>query len=127
EVQDTCLVVGNVFMPSGLDFSNSVAAADHHLSQASWRAHGCRDYILGRPVAPCSLAVLGIIPGLILIAFLGLLSSYTGYFICQYKIRYSYVHSMADAGGLLFRGHWPRALRLWSVILHRRHYGRLHF
>jgi amino acid permease len=59
---------------------------------------------LGVLSLPAALAVLGIIPGLILIVFLGILSSYTGFVIGQYKIRYPHVHSMADAGEILFGG-----------------------
>jgi amino acid permease len=59
---------------------------------------------LGLLSLPAALAVLGIIPGLILIVFLGILSSYTSYVIGQYKIRYPHVHSMADAGEMLFGG-----------------------
>jgi amino acid permease len=57
---------------------------------------------LGVLSLPAALSVLGIIPGLVLIAFLGILASYTGYVIGQFKIRYPHVHSMADAGEILF-------------------------
>lgn len=39
----------------------------------------------------------------ILIIGLGLLATYTGYVIGQFKLRYPHVHSMADAGEVLFR------------------------
>lgn len=39
----------------------------------------------------------------ILIVGLGLLATYTGYVIGQFKLRYPHVHSMADAGEVLFR------------------------
>jgi amino acid permease len=48
---------------------------------------------LGVLSLPAALSVLGIIPGLILIVFLGILASYTGYVIGQFKIRYPHVHS----------------------------------
>lgn len=33
---------------------------------------------------------------------LGLLATYTGYVIGQFKLRYTHVHSMADAGEVMF-------------------------
>lgn len=39
---------------------------------------------------------------MILIVGLGLLATYTGYVIGQFKLRYPHVHSMADAGEVLF-------------------------
>lgn len=57
---------------------------------------------LGALSLPAALSVLGIIPGLTLIVFLGILASYTGYVIGQFKIRYPHVRSMADAGEILF-------------------------
>lgn len=59
---------------------------------------------LGVLSLPAALAVLGIIPGLILIVSLGILASYTGYVIGEYKIQYPHIHSMADAGEMLFGG-----------------------
>jgi amino acid permease len=59
---------------------------------------------LGVLSLPAALAVLGIIPGLILIVSLGILASYTGYVIGEYKIQYPHIHSMADAGEMVFGG-----------------------
>jgi len=51
---------------------------------------------------PSSLAVVGIIPGLILIIFLGVFATYTSYLLVQFKLRHPEVHSMGDAGFILF-------------------------
>ncbi|KAJ5781303.1 hypothetical protein N7457_006463 [Penicillium paradoxum] len=49
------------------------------------------------------MAVLGLVPALILIVGLGIVATYTGYVIGQFKLRYPQVHSMGDAGEILFR------------------------
>ncbi len=41
---------------------------------------------------------------IILLVGLGLLATYTGYVIGQFKLRYPHVHSMADAGEILMGG-----------------------
>ncbi|KAE8152087.1 amino acid transporter [Aspergillus avenaceus] len=50
---------------------------------------------------PATLATIGLIPALILIVGLGLVSTYSGYVIGQFRQRYPFVHSMADAGFIL--------------------------
>jgi len=57
---------------------------------------------LGILALPRSLKVVGMIPGLILLIGFGILASYSGYVIGQYKIAYPHIHSMADAGEVLF-------------------------
>ncbi|OQE36812.1 hypothetical protein PENCOP_c011G05766 [Penicillium coprophilum] len=57
---------------------------------------------LGILSLPSAMAVLGLVPALILIIGLGVVSTYTGYVIGQFKLRYPQVHSMGDAGELLF-------------------------
>jgi hypothetical protein len=51
---------------------------------------------------PSSLAVVGLVPGLILIIFLGIFATYTSYLLVQFKLRHPQVHSMGDAGFILF-------------------------
>ncbi|KAF2674005.1 transmembrane amino acid transporter [Microthyrium microscopicum] len=51
---------------------------------------------------PSSLAVVGIVPGVILIVFLGIFATYTSYLLVQFKLRHPEVHSMGDAGYILF-------------------------
>jgi hypothetical protein len=50
---------------------------------------------------PSSLAVVGIVPGVILIVFLGIFATYTSYLLVQFKLRHPEVHSMGDAGYIL--------------------------
>ncbi|KAJ5634321.1 hypothetical protein N7528_002163 [Penicillium herquei] len=57
---------------------------------------------LGILSIPSTIAVLGMVPAAILIVFLGVLSWYTGFIIGQFKLRYPHVHSMGDAGEILF-------------------------
>jgi amino acid permease len=50
---------------------------------------------------PSSLAVVGLVPGLVLIVFLGIFATYTSYLLVQFKLRHPEVHSMGDAGYIL--------------------------
>jgi amino acid permease len=47
---------------------------------------------LGILSLPSVLAAIGLVPGIILIAGLGILATYTGYVIGQFKLKYPYVH-----------------------------------
>ncbi|KAJ5125027.1 uncharacterized protein N7515_008852 [Penicillium bovifimosum] len=58
---------------------------------------------LGILSLPSAVAVLGLVPAVILIVGLGGVATYTGYVIGQFKLRYPQVHSMGDAGEVLFR------------------------
>ncbi|KAF2000959.1 transmembrane amino acid transporter [Amniculicola lignicola CBS 123094] len=51
---------------------------------------------------PSSLAVVGIVPGLIIIIFLGIFATYTSWLLVKFKLRHPEVHSMGDAGYILF-------------------------
>ncbi|KAL9085725.1 MAG: hypothetical protein Q9165_007474 [Trypethelium subeluteriae] len=51
---------------------------------------------------PSSLAIVGIVPGVILILFLGIFATYTSYLLVQFKLRHPDVHNMGDAGYILF-------------------------
>jgi amino acid permease len=64
---------------------------------------------LGILSLPKALSELGLIPGLILLIGLGALASYTGFVIGQFKILHPEVHSMGDAGYILF-GRFGREL-----------------
>ncbi|ORY01836.1 transmembrane amino acid transporter [Clohesyomyces aquaticus] len=65
---------------------------------------------------PSSLAVVGIVPGLILIVFLGVFATYTSYLLVQFKLRHPEVHSMGDAGYILF-GPFGRELLAFGTIV----------
>ena len=64
---------------------------------------------LGILSLPKALSTLGLIPGLILLVGLGALASYTGFVIGQFKLLHPEVHSMGDAGYILF-GRFGREL-----------------
>ncbi|KAK6394196.1 hypothetical protein LTR65_002042 [Meristemomyces frigidus] len=51
---------------------------------------------------PSSLAVVGIVPGLIIIVFLGVFATYTSWLLVKFKMRHPEVHNMGDAGYILF-------------------------
>ncbi|KAB5528967.1 transmembrane amino acid transporter [Coniochaeta sp. 2T2.1] len=51
---------------------------------------------------PSSLAIVGIVPGVIIIAFLGIFATFTSWILIQFKLRHPQVHSMGDAGYILF-------------------------
>lgn len=55
--------------------------------------------ILGLPQA---LGVLGLIPGTICFLLIGAMASYAGFVIGQFKLAHPHVHSMGDAGEVLF-------------------------
>ena len=48
-----------------------------------------------------SLAVVGMVPGLILIVFLGIFATYTSWILVKFKLRHPEVHTMGDAGMIL--------------------------
>ncbi|KAL9081575.1 MAG: hypothetical protein Q9159_007239 [Coniocarpon cinnabarinum] len=51
---------------------------------------------------PSAIATVGLVPGVILIIFLGLFATYTSYLLIQFKLNHPQVHSMGDAGFILF-------------------------
>jgi amino acid permease len=64
---------------------------------------------LGILSLPSVLAAIGLVGGLILVIGLGIIATYTGYIIGQFKLAYPYIHNMADAGEVLFTPLGPRA------------------
>jgi Transmembrane amino acid transporter protein len=57
---------------------------------------------LGILSLPSVLATIGMVPGAILIVSMGALATYSGYVIGQFRNAHPWVHSMADAGHVLF-------------------------
>ncbi|KAI1181177.1 transmembrane amino acid transporter [Nemania sp. FL0916] len=51
---------------------------------------------------PSSLATVGLIPGISVIAFLGAFTTYTAWSLIQFKLRHPAVHNMGDAALILF-------------------------
>ena len=50
---------------------------------------------------PAALAVVGIVPGVVLIAFLGVFALYTSLVLVDFKLRHPEVHNMGDAGRIM--------------------------
>ncbi|GFF80071.1 putative neutral amino acid permease [Aspergillus udagawae] len=57
---------------------------------------------LGMLSLPSAVATLGIVPGVILIVGIAILTIYTGHVMGQFKQKFHRVHSIADAGEVLF-------------------------
>ncbi|QKX60385.1 uncharacterized protein TRUGW13939_07530 [Talaromyces rugulosus] len=57
---------------------------------------------LGVLSLPAAVASLGIVPSIILIVGLGIIATYTGYVISQFRMRYPHIQNLADAGEILF-------------------------
>ncbi|KAL3490052.1 transmembrane amino acid transporter protein-domain-containing protein [Aspergillus germanicus] len=71
---------------------------------------------LGVLSLPSSMATLGFVPGCILIIGLGVLTTYTGYVLGQFKLRYPHIHNMSDAAEILF-GAWGREIVTVAQII----------
>jgi amino acid permease len=65
---------------------------------------------------PAALAVVGIVPGLILIIFLGVFATFTSWLLIQFKLRHPDVHNMGDAGYILFGPIGREVLAAGTVI-----------
>ena len=71
---------------------------------------------------PSALAIVGIVPGVILIIFLGVFATYTSYLLVQFKLRHPEVHNMvwifsiatADISQLLTGAGRCRLHSFWS-------------
>jgi len=88
-------------------FAGTVEDGDINFRSLAWWQAGmvmiAETISLGVLSLPSVLATIGLVPGLILIIALGAMATYTGYVIGQFKMKYPGVHSMADAGEILFR------------------------
>ncbi|KAL9109323.1 MAG: hypothetical protein Q9227_006078 [Pyrenula ochraceoflavens] len=58
---------------------------------------------LGILSLPSVLATVGMAPGIILILGLGVLATYSGYILGQFRLQYPWVHSFGDAGEIIFK------------------------
>lgn len=59
---------------------------------------------LGILALPAAVAGVGLAPAVVILIGLGILCSYTGYVIGQFKLRYPHISGMADAGEVLMGG-----------------------
>ncbi|MCJ1460734.1 hypothetical protein MMC28_011116 [Mycoblastus sanguinarius] len=51
---------------------------------------------------PSSLAVVGLVPGIVIIVFLGVFGLFTAWILIKFKLRHPEVHNMGDAGLIIF-------------------------
>jgi amino acid permease len=65
---------------------------------------------------PAALAAVGIVPGLIIIVFLGVFATFTSWVLIQFKLRHPQVHNMGDAGFILFGPIGREVLAAGTVI-----------
>lgn len=56
---------------------------------------------LGVLALPQALAILGLVPGLLLLFFLGVIATYTGWIIGEFRLAHPSVQSFADCGMLI--------------------------
>ncbi|KAJ5226662.1 Amino acid transporter transmembrane [Penicillium citrinum] len=71
---------------------------------------------LGILALPKALSILGLLPGIFTLFFIGIVSSYTGYTIGQFKAAHLEVHTMADAGNILVGKVGRRILGIAQLI-----------
>ncbi len=57
---------------------------------------------LGVLALPQALAILGLVPGILCIIFLGTIATYTGWIIGEFKLAHPSVQSYSDCGYILF-------------------------
>lgn len=77
-----------------LSFLGTVVADKHSLMIAEIVSNGMLSL-------PAALAVVGIVPGIILIVFLGVFALFTSLILVDFKMRHPEVHNMGDAGMIM--------------------------
>ncbi|PLB39871.1 transmembrane amino acid transporter protein-domain-containing protein [Aspergillus candidus] len=99
--------------PTAYDPFGSEETAEVHYKTLSWWQSGmlmiAETVSLGVLSIPATLASIGLVPGIILIVGLGIISTYSGYVIGQFRQRYPSIHSMADAADVML-GPWGREI-----------------
>ncbi|KAL2042971.1 hypothetical protein N7G274_004029 [Stereocaulon virgatum] len=65
---------------------------------------------------PSSLAVVGIVPGVVLIVFLGVFGLFTSWILIQFKLRHPEVHNMGDAGMIILGPFGREILSAGTII-----------
>ncbi|KNG52340.1 N amino acid transport system protein [Stemphylium lycopersici] len=94
------------FAPAAQDdtFGNEEGAEIQYKTCAWWNTGIlmlAENVSLGILALPQALAILGIVPALLLIVLLGLIATYTGYLIGEFKLAYPSLQSYADCGTLI--------------------------
>lgn len=65
---------------------------------------------------PSAVAVVGLVPGVILIIFLGVFATFTSWVLIQFKLRHPATHNMGDAGLIIFGPIGREAMALGTVV-----------
>lgn len=65
---------------------------------------------------PYALAIVGTVPGIFIIIFLGVFATYTSWLLVKFKLRHPEVHNMGDAGLILF-GRFGRELLSFGTVV----------
>jgi len=60
------------------------------------------EIVLQRHALPHALGVVGLVPGVLIIAGLGSWATYTSWLLINFKMRHPEVHTMGDAGRIVF-------------------------
>lgn len=72
---------------------------------------------LGVLALPQALAILGLVPGLLCICFLGLIATYTGWLIGEFKLAHPKVQSFADCGELIAGPIGREVMAVGSILI----------
>ncbi|KAF9693535.1 hypothetical protein EKO04_008312 [Ascochyta lentis] len=95
----------HVFQPTNEDVFGNEEGAEIQYKTCDWWETGvlmlAENVSLGVLALPQALAILGLVPGLLCICFLGLIATYTGWLIGEFKLAYPKVQSFADCGELI--------------------------
>ncbi|KAF2178130.1 amino acid transporter [Zopfia rhizophila CBS 207.26] len=112
---------GQVIEPDPV-FGNEEGAAIHYRTMEWWHASIvmlAETISLGVLALPRAVAILGLVPGLLLIFVLGIIAGYTGYIIGQFKRAYPGMQSFADCGMLIAGpiGYWIMAISQVLILV----------
>ncbi|KAJ9658111.1 hypothetical protein H2201_007892 [Coniosporium apollinis] len=101
-------------------FGSEVGAAIAYKTCSWWHVGAlmvAETISLGVLGLPHAVAMLGLVPGILLIVFLGLYATYTGYVIGQFRNKFPAVANWADAAGIV-AGPWAyEIIGLASILL----------
>ena len=72
---------------------------------------------LGVLALPQALAILGLVPGLLCICFLGMIATYTGWLIGEFQLAHPKVQSFADCGELIGGPVGREVMAIGSILI----------
>ncbi|KAJ4400918.1 hypothetical protein N0V91_008297 [Didymella pomorum] len=114
-------IEGQVPPPANQDaFSNEGGAEIQYKTRAWWHTGVlmlAENVSLGVLALPQALAILGIVPGLLCICFLGLIATYTGWLIGEFKLVFPQVQSFPDCGELIAGRIGREVMSLGSILV----------